>query len=106
MESQGPDRSADEWPKLSDELFETETGRSWSRLLLGKRLGEHPTRQTIFGAAVGLGGLAIGAAILPVAWPLGAAVMVGSQMIAFRIYRDEARSTARSSSAPDYESSL
>lgn len=105
VESEGQGRPTDEWSKLSDELFEAETGRSWRRVLLGRRLAGHPTRRTVFGATVGLGGLAVGTAILPVAWPLGIAIMVGSQVIAFRIYREDARFTTQISGESDYEPS-
>ena len=103
MEAGGPDRPGDEWSRLSDDLAEAERGHSWKRLLFGRRLADQPTRQTVLGAVVGLGGLASGVALLPVAWPLGVAVMAGSQVIAFRIYRQDAHSTTQSNGSPDYE---
>ena len=104
MESGGPEQPSDEWSRLSDELTEAERGQSWGTRLFGRRFADHPTRQTVLGAGVGLGGLALGTALLPVAWPLGVAVMAGSQAVAFRIYRADARSTTQNNSASDYES--
>lgn len=81
--------------------WEPETPRSWRRLLFG-RLGDRPTRQTVLGATVGLGGLALGTAMLPFTWPAGLVVIVGSEVIALRIYRRESHSEGQNDSAPDY----